>query len=90
MHYTPPTPEQLRALKQRLGFIGEQMAQLFGLAGNNQWRKYTGGAAPREMNLQMLFFAAARLALDDEMNAHAADWRQRRVGNRHHTGPSND
>jgi hypothetical protein len=60
--YFPPTPEDLRALKERLNFTGEQMAQMFGLAGNNQWRKYTGGVEPRPMSLPMLFFA---LALED-------------------------
>ncbi|MGF7191992.1 hypothetical protein JOE11_005065 [Robbsia andropogonis] len=57
--YSPPTPENLRALKERLDFTGEQMAQMFGLAGNNQWRKYTGGADPRPMSLPMLFLAMA-------------------------------
>ncbi|MCW3543379.1 XRE family transcriptional regulator [Burkholderia cenocepacia] len=60
--YFPPTPEDLRALKVRLGFTGEQMAQMFGLAGNSQWRKYTGGVEPRPMSLPMLFLA---LALQD-------------------------
>lgn len=60
--YFPPTPEDLRALKAQLNFTGEQMAQMFGLAGNNQWRKYTGGAEPRPMGLPMLFLA---LALQD-------------------------
>jgi len=64
--YSPPTPEDLRKLKEQLGFTGEQMASLFGLAGNNQWRKYTGGEQPREMSAQMLFFALARLELDEK------------------------
>ncbi|WP_339385773.1 hypothetical protein [Burkholderia sp. Ac-20379] len=42
------------------------MAELFGVAGGQQWRKYTGGASPREVSPQMLFFAAARLVLSDE------------------------
>lgn len=63
LHYTAPTPQQLRALKEALGYTGDQMAALFGLAGNNQWRKYTGGEQPREMSPQMLFFAMARLEL---------------------------
>ncbi|WP_332457908.1 hypothetical protein [Burkholderia ubonensis] len=37
------------------------MADLFGLAGNNQWRKYTGGHNPRPMSLPMLFLAGAML-----------------------------
>ena len=63
MHYSAPRPEDLRALKDTLGRTGEEMAELFGLAGGQQWRKYTGGAEPREMRAQMLFFGAARLAL---------------------------
>jgi hypothetical protein len=66
MDYAPPTPADLRRLKESLDATGDQMAELFGLAGNNQWRKYTGGEAPREMGLQMLFFGAARLELTDE------------------------
>lgn len=65
MHYVPPAPQDLRQLKEALGFTGDQMAALFGLAGNNQWRKYTGGEQPREMSPQMLFFAMARLELDE-------------------------
>jgi hypothetical protein len=61
IHYIPPTPEDLRNLKDQLGYTGEQMADLFGLAGNNQWRKYTGGHAPRPMSLPMLFLAGAML-----------------------------
>lgn len=61
IHYVPPTPEDLRALKQSLGYTGEQMAELFGLSGNNQWRKYTGGEEPRSMSLPMLFLAGALL-----------------------------
>lgn len=63
MRYTAPDPADLRALKETLGRTGEEMADLFGLAGGHQWRKYTGGAQPREMSAQMMFFAAARLAL---------------------------
>jgi len=64
MQYTAPTTADLRRLKERLGLTGEQMAELFGLGGGQQWRKYTGGAEPREMGPQMLFFATARLLLD--------------------------
>lgn len=65
MRYTAPTTDQLTELKQELGFTGKQMADLFGLAGDHQWRKYTGGQQPREVSPQMLFFAMARLELDD-------------------------
>ncbi|PLT20477.1 transcriptional regulator [Ralstonia mannitolilytica] len=66
MDYSPPTPDDLRKLKEALGYTGEQMASLFGLAGNNQWRKYTGGEQPRDMSAQMLFFGLARLELDEK------------------------
>jgi hypothetical protein len=77
--YSPPTPEELRKLKEALGYTGEQMASLFGLAGNNQWRKYTGGEQPRDMSAQMLFFGLARLELDDKAIARVLD-RMRQVG----------
>jgi len=77
--YTPPTPADLRALKDELGLSGEQMAALFGLAGGQQWRKYTGGMAPREMSMQMLFFGAAHLVLDDATLARVVD-RMRALG----------
>ncbi|KMK11691.1 hypothetical protein ABW06_20435 [Pluralibacter gergoviae] len=63
--YTPPSPEDLETLKERLGFTGNQMADLAGVASNSQWRKYTGGAEPRAMSPHILFFMAAQLALDD-------------------------
>lgn len=65
MRYTPPTAQDFQRLKQNLDRTGEQMAELFGVAGGQQWRKYTGGAAPREMSPQMLFFGAARLVLSE-------------------------
>lgn len=61
IRYVPPTPAQLTELKDRLGYTSNQMADLFGLAGNNQWRKYTGGKEPRPMSLPMLFLAGALL-----------------------------
>ncbi|AJY12178.1 MULTISPECIES: hypothetical protein [Burkholderia] len=66
MDYTPPKAQDLQRLKEELGRTGEQMAELFGVAGGQQWRKYTGGAAPRELSPHILFFGAARLALNDE------------------------
>lgn len=66
MRYVAPTPADLRRLKETLGSTGEQMAALFGLAGGQQWRKYTGGIEPREMGVQMLFMAAARLELNEK------------------------
>lgn len=61
IRYVPPTPQNLRDLKDRLGYTGDQMAVMFGLAGNNQWRKYTSGESPRPMSLPMLFLAGALL-----------------------------
>jgi hypothetical protein len=66
MLYTPPTTKDLADLKAKLDLTGEQMAELFGVGGSHQWRKYTGGAQPREMSAQMLFFAAAQLALSKD------------------------
>ncbi|EIV9015583.1 XRE family transcriptional regulator, partial [Salmonella enterica] len=48
--YTPPTPEDLNQLKEKLGYTGAQMADLAGVASNSQWRKYTGGESPRAMS----------------------------------------
>ncbi|MCA8433870.1 XRE family transcriptional regulator [Burkholderia seminalis] len=66
MLYIPPTTKNLADLKHELGYTGKQLAELFGLAGDHQWRKYTGGNTPRPMGPQMLFFAAARLELDEK------------------------
>ncbi|CAB3762411.1 hypothetical protein GQ57_11190 [Burkholderia sp. MSh2] len=73
MKYTPPKAEDLRHLKVELGRTGEQMAELFGVAGGQQWRKYTGGAEPRELSPHILFFGAARLVLPDEQLALVLD-----------------
>jgi hypothetical protein len=59
--YEAPTPKDLRDLKDRLGYSGKQMADLFGLASAQQFRKYCGDSAPREMSLPMLFLAGALL-----------------------------
>lgn len=64
--YTPPTTEDLQRLKDALGLTGEQMAALASVVSGAQWRKYTGGAQPRALNLHMLFFIAARLVLPPE------------------------
>lgn len=66
MKYTAPTAEDFQRLKSELAYTGEHMAELFGVAGGQQWRKYTGGITPREMSPQMLFFGAARLVLTDD------------------------
>lgn len=61
IRYEPPTPRDLRELKERLKFSGSQMADLFGLASAQQWRKYSGDGALRPMSLPMLFLAGALL-----------------------------
>jgi predicted transcriptional regulator len=64
--YTPPSPEDLNELKDSLGYTGNQMADLAGVASNSQWRKYTGGENPRAMSPHILFYLAAQLALSEE------------------------
>lgn len=81
MDYTPPKAEDLQRLKEELGRTGEQMAELFGVAGGQQWRKYTGGAEPRELSPHILFFAAARLTLSDDELARVLE-KMRAIGAR--------
>jgi hypothetical protein len=79
IRYVPPTPESLHAQKLRLKKTGEQMAEMYGLAGNNQWRKYTSGQEPRPMSLPMLFLAGAlqnRTATVEEV----FEWCRRETG----------
>jgi hypothetical protein len=59
IRYVPPTPEGLLEQKRRRKATSMQMAQVYGLAGDNQWRKYTSGKEPRPMSLPMLFLAMA-------------------------------
>jgi hypothetical protein len=66
MKYLPPSAADLAQLKSDLNRTSDQMAELFALAGGQQWRKYTGGAEPRVMGEDRLFYAAARLVLSDE------------------------
>ncbi|MBR8351172.1 MULTISPECIES: XRE family transcriptional regulator [Burkholderia] len=66
MRYDPPTPQDLEKLKHDLQFSSAQMADLFGVQGGRQWRKYTGGEEPRDISPHILFFAAARLELSPE------------------------
>ena len=74
MHsYTPPSTKDLADLKHTLGYTGEEMAALASVAGGQQWRKYTGGAEPRDVSMHILFFMAARLALTDSELARVRD-----------------
>lgn len=80
-HYSPPSADALARLKTDLGFTSQQMAELVGLAQGGQWRKYTGGGAPRILGVHMHFYLAALLVLSeseltrvlDTMRAHGAD-----------------
>ncbi|TNV15155.1 XRE family transcriptional regulator [Buttiauxella sp. B2] len=62
-NYTPPTADDLNRLKETLGYTGNQMADLAGVASNSQWRKYTGGESPRAMSPHILFYMAAQQVL---------------------------
>ena len=64
-NYTPPSARHLADLKSRLELTGNELADLVGVADGRQWRKYTGGEAPREMSPAMLFMLAARLEMSD-------------------------
>ena len=75
--YTPPTTEDLASLKNELQFSSTKMAELASVSAGTQWRKYTGGAEPRDLNMHMLFFIAARLALTpDELSRVTAKMRE--------------
>lgn len=63
--YYPPSIDDLIRLKDELGYTGNQMADLAGVASNSQWRKYTGGESPRALSPHILFYMAAQLALDE-------------------------
>jgi len=67
VEYIAPSCQDLQLLKHTAGYTGEQMAALASVASAGQWRKYTGGAQPRKVNIHMLFFMAARLSLPPEV-----------------------
>jgi len=69
IEFDPPTTKDLADLKTQRKATGKQMAELFWLGGDHQWRKYTGGQQPREMSPQMAFLGAAQMELtEDEFN----------------------
>lgn len=77
IQYTAPTAEDLNDLKTELGLSSAKMAELASVSAGNQWRKYTSGAEPRDLNMHMLFFIAARLALTpDELERVTKKMRQ--------------
>jgi hypothetical protein len=71
MLYKPPQPEDVERLKKELNLDGTQMAELFGVAGNRAFRRYTSKSDDpknkREVGIHMLFFAMARLELSAEV-----------------------
>jgi hypothetical protein len=66
IQFSEPSIEDLAELKQRLNATGKEMAELFWLGGDHQWRKYTGGQEPRKMNPHMAFLGAAKMSLTPE------------------------
>ncbi len=72
-HYDPPSAGDLARLKDDLAFTSPQMADLAGLAQGAQWRKYTGGADPRPLGMQMHFYMAALLTLDEDSLARVVE-----------------
>ncbi|MEW8506997.1 MAG: hypothetical protein AB2598_09845 [Candidatus Thiodiazotropha sp.] len=65
-NYEAPSVDNLRKLKDELGLTQSEMADFVGVAGGQQWRKYTGGQSPRKMNFHMLFYIAAKLTLTEQ------------------------
>lgn len=63
--YRPPTPADLLDLKSDLQATDAEMARLAGVTQGSQWRKYTGSAEPRALNMHMHFYLAAILTPDD-------------------------
>ncbi|MFT0531889.1 XRE family transcriptional regulator [Castellaniella hirudinis] len=86
-HYIAPSTQDLSDLKTDLGYTSVQMADLAGVSGGNQWRKYTGGATPRELGPHYLFFLAARLELSDDELSRVLD-KMREIGGRFEFGES--
>jgi hypothetical protein len=66
IEFEAPTTRDLNDLKNRHNATGKDMAELFWLGGDHQWRKYTGGNSPREMSPHMAFLGAARMCLTPE------------------------
>lgn len=62
---TPPTADELQALKNELGYTGKQMAAL-ACVGEQHCRKDTGGAEPKDMPYPNLLLLAAVLELKPE------------------------
>ncbi|MFM0022205.1 XRE family transcriptional regulator [Paraburkholderia azotifigens] len=63
MLYQPPTVQQLKQLKEELGYTGAQMAQLLGLSSSRRWRDLVNESNPQGVTPASLFLGAARLTL---------------------------
>ncbi|HEX8894485.1 MAG TPA: hypothetical protein VF783_14235 [Terriglobales bacterium] len=66
IQFSEPSTEDLAELKRRRNATGKEMAEIFWLGGDQQWRKYTGGREPRKMGPHVAFLGAARMALTEE------------------------
>lgn len=66
MLYLPPSVQQLKQLKEELGFTGAQMAQLLGLSSSRRWRDLVNENDPQGITPASLFIGAARLTLSDK------------------------
>jgi|GEM_PF-434012 len=72
INYLPPRPEQLHALKLKLGYTGRKMAEI-ACVSQQHWRRYTGGSDPKNMSYTHLFHLAAYLTLEPLQIARVHD-----------------
>jgi hypothetical protein len=63
MRYTPPSAEQLKAVKGKLGKTGAQMADLTGMKSSRRWREYTSDGTELGIPPANLFMLAALMCL---------------------------
>ncbi|MBB5508171.1 XRE family transcriptional regulator [Paraburkholderia atlantica] len=66
IQFSEPSTEDLADLKRRRNATGKEMAEIFWLGGDHQWRKYTGGHEPRKMSFHVAFVGAAQMVLTPE------------------------
>lgn len=64
-NFVPPSAQSLQRLQDRLGYSDSRMAELAGLDASTPWRSYVGGAEPRTLGRQRLFYMMARLTLQE-------------------------
>jgi len=72
INYLPPRPEQLHALKLKLGYTGREMASI-ACVSPQHWRRYTGGSDPKLIPYANLFHLAAQLTLEPAQIARVHD-----------------